>query len=289
LRAGGGNSAVVRSPPSRAGPGNILDELPFTLTTDNGELSSLTGAGPTVSAAINEPNGILAVKLRPTAPGRARITLQGPCGLESGEAFVQVFAADLSVVQRVDADAVILGDVVTYAIHVTNNGPDDADEANLTDTLPAGADFVAVDTSQGSCDEAAGVLTCALGGLAVGATAKVEVVVLAVSSGELSNSARIDAYPGDHKPADNEAVVKAMVLEPPADEDQPGGDGQSGMDDPSDATNQPSGDGPRERRGSRGCGAGVAEFGALSMVPFMLIGAGSSRRTNPRRRYDPQS
>jgi hypothetical protein len=56
---------------------------PFMLTTNNGTLTSSTGSGQSVSAAINEAAGTLAVTLTPAAPGPATVTLTGPCGLDS--------------------------------------------------------------------------------------------------------------------------------------------------------------------------------------------------------------
>lgn len=287
-----------------AGPGSSLDEPAFTLTTDNGELSSSTGAGQSVSEAINEPNGTLAVALRPAIPGSVTVALNGPCGLDA-TLVRDVIAADLTLSQR--ADAVMVGDVVNYVIEVGNNGPDDAAVAFLTNWLPAGAEFISADASQGSCYESPGTISCDLGSLAVGATATVKVAVVAMEAGELTNAARVAGYPGDHEPADNESVQRTTVIEPPADDDQPADGDQPVVDDDPDAVNAPGSDGPSSgggpvseegssrgagpqvRRGARACGAGVAEFGALAMASLMLLGTGLTPRLRRQRRYDPQS
>lgn len=49
----------------------------------------------------------------------------------------------------------------------------------LTETLPAGTGFVSATSSTGSCSQSGGVVTCALGQFAAGASATVEVVVTA--------------------------------------------------------------------------------------------------------------
>jgi hypothetical protein len=65
------------------GPGNPLGTPPFELTTDNGTLTDADQAAATVQSFVNQPNGILSVTLKPAAPGKATVTLDGPCGLDS--------------------------------------------------------------------------------------------------------------------------------------------------------------------------------------------------------------
>ncbi|NJN83113.1 MAG: DUF11 domain-containing protein [Caldilineaceae bacterium] len=51
-------------------------------------------------------------------------------------------AADLSVVKTTNGTDFQVGDVVQYLVRVTNNGPDTATNVVLTDTLPAGVEYV---------------------------------------------------------------------------------------------------------------------------------------------------
>ena len=57
------------------------------------------------------------------------------------------------------------GEVVTWTLHAVNDGPSDARDVELTDTLPAEVTFVDADAG---CTEAAGVVTCAIGTLTPG-------------------------------------------------------------------------------------------------------------------------
>lgn len=59
---------------------------PFAISTDNGTLSEL---GPATFEAINQPNGIVRVRLVPARPGPATVTLNGPCELHA-EVTVQI-------------------------------------------------------------------------------------------------------------------------------------------------------------------------------------------------------
>ena len=59
--------------------------------------------------------------------------------------------ADLSIVKYDDPDPVAAGEPLTYTLNVTNHGPHDAENVNVTDTLPAEVSFTnAVPTPAGS-------------------------------------------------------------------------------------------------------------------------------------------
>jgi uncharacterized repeat protein (TIGR01451 family) len=77
---------------------------------------------------------------------------------------------DLSLDKSDLLDPVAAGTQLTYALEVTNNGPDDSPGAVVTDTLPVGVSFV---SSPDGCTETApgsGVVTCAIVSLANGAS-----------------------------------------------------------------------------------------------------------------------
>src|SRR5205085_9363012 len=89
-----------------------------------------------------------------------------------------VAMADLAVTQTDAPDPVTDGNVLTYTIGVTNNGPDAATGVTLTETLPNGggqptAVVRSFTTTQGSCSQGVGQVTCNLGTFNNGATATV--------------------------------------------------------------------------------------------------------------------
>ena len=59
---------------------------------------------------------------------------------------------------------------------------------------------------QGTCDEAAGVVTCNLGDLNPGASATVEIVVTPTVEGEISNTASVTSDVFDPNPVNNSAT-----------------------------------------------------------------------------------
>ena len=62
-------------------------------------------------------------------------------------------SADLSVVKNDSADPISPGDVLDYDITVTNNGPSDAQNLTVTDSIPAPGFFVitGIVASAGAC------------------------------------------------------------------------------------------------------------------------------------------
>ena len=70
------------------------------------------------------------------------------------------------------------GTNLTYTITASNNGPSDASEVGITDTLPTETTFVSATPTQGDWGETAGAVTCDLGDLAAGQSAQVIIVVL---------------------------------------------------------------------------------------------------------------
>jgi uncharacterized repeat protein (TIGR01451 family) len=102
-------------------------------------------------------------------------------------------APDVTVEKSNDpAATVAAGDEITYALAVTNDGDSTATGVVVTDDLPNGVSFVSA--SQG-CSEAGGTVTCAIGDLAAGETADVEITVSvdAETCGAIENVAEVSA------------------------------------------------------------------------------------------------
>ncbi|HLX64913.1 MAG TPA: PKD domain-containing protein [Planctomycetota bacterium] len=83
--------------------------------------------------------------------------------------------ADLKVVKTVDNAAPPQLGVVSYTVTVSNLGPDGATGVTISDTLPAGLDFIAANASQGSYDNVSGIWT-------VGAVANISSATLSVQA-----------------------------------------------------------------------------------------------------------
>ena len=122
---------------------------------------------------------------------------------------------NLSVFMYADPSTVVTGAPLTYTIEANNYGTLDATGVVLTDTLPAGVTF---QSASAGCSLAAGVVTCALGDLAISDFAQVDIAVLAPASpGTMTNSVDLTADQPDTYPDDNTASIDTEVVPPSAD------------------------------------------------------------------------
>lgn len=111
---------------------------------------------------------------------------------------------DLRVSQSDTPDPVNVASPLSYTLNVSNAGPDDATGVAVSDTLPAGVTFQSASASQGVCTESGGLVTCALGDLASGASATVNIAVSApVAAGTITNNASVSGNESDPVPANN--------------------------------------------------------------------------------------
>jgi uncharacterized repeat protein (TIGR01451 family) len=251
--AGGGGAVFLGQ-----GPGDLNGTPTFTLTTDNGVLTSSTAAAATVEEFINNANGVLSVTLVPAVSGTANVALQDFCNL-TGNTHVGVTEADLSVTKTDNQDPIVSVHPLIYTLTVENAGPQDATDVTLVDMLPASVAFDALSTSQGSCAETAGIVTCDLGSIPAGGSALVTIAVFGTAFGQVTNTATVSGDEDDPDLANNTATEDTFVVTPTGQ--SPPVDGGASSDD-----------------GDENCGAGMCGFGSLGVMPLMLAGLASMKR-----------
>lgn len=129
--------------------------------------------------------------------------------------------ADVALTKAASPNPVFSGGPqLTYSLTVNNNGPDDASNVVVTDTLPAGVGFDSATASVGTCTEVSGVVSCALGGLAVQASSTVTIVVtpdVVTEPATITNTADVSASEEDPTPANNSVMTDTLVNPPSAD------------------------------------------------------------------------
>ena len=209
----------------------LSDPLPAGVTFVNVTASAGTcsQSGGTVSCALGtlNPGDVVTVTITVTAPS-ATVQLSNTATVTANEsdpapadntatAVTGVNAADLSVSATASPSGYVgAGTPLTYTLTVQNAGPNvTATGVTLTDTLPGGATFQTATASQGSCTQSGGTVTCALGSLAVGATATATIAVAAPSAGPTAtDQATVSAVNPDWNPSNNMATVQTSVVGP---------------------------------------------------------------------------
>ena len=124
---------------------------------------------------------------------------------------------DLSLVKTADVTEATVGDVITYSITLSNEGPADATGVEVHDQLPGEVSFLSSATSTGTYSSGSGIWN--VGNLAAGAIAKLDISVTVEAEGTFKNIAQVSA-------AD----------QPDVDSDPNNDDGDQSEDDESAAT-----------------------------------------------------
>jgi uncharacterized repeat protein (TIGR01451 family) len=125
-------------------------------------------------------------------------------------------SSDLVISITGPTTVVPVGGFFVYTITVTNNGPSNATNATVTDTLPAGVTSNLNTSSQGSINQSGSLVTALLGTLNVGATATVTLNLTPTTAGALTNTASVSADQADPNQA-NDTVTSTTTVQTAAD------------------------------------------------------------------------
>jgi uncharacterized repeat protein (TIGR01451 family) len=103
-------------------------------------------------------------------------------------------SADMAIVKTATPSPNVAdGDLLTYSLAVTNNGPASATNVTVTDALPTGVTYLSASSTAGTCSEADATVTCLLGTMADAGTATVTIITLAGSPTTVVNTATVKA------------------------------------------------------------------------------------------------
>lgn len=120
--------------------------------------------------------------------------------------------ADLAVTMTDAPNPVAVNGNLTYTLIVTNSGPSDANGVVLSNTLPSSVSFVSASSSQGSCIQDGGTVTCSLSNLNNGTTAIITIEVLPTATGMITNLASVSGHQIDLLLSNNISATATRVL-----------------------------------------------------------------------------
>jgi uncharacterized repeat protein (TIGR01451 family) len=116
--------------------------------------------------------------------------------------------SDLAVQKFVSRRIGALGEIVTWTVVVTNNGPLTATGVTITDEAAAVATFVSLQVSQGTCART----TCSLGTVPPGGSARIVARTRMLTVGARLNIARVRGDQPDSVPENNVASALIRIL-----------------------------------------------------------------------------
>src|SRR4051812_40766784 len=130
--------------------------------------------------------------------------------------------ANLAVTNSDAPDPVNSGATIIYTQTITNNGPDAAANAKITESIGSGVTFQSIVAPAGwSCATPAvggtGTINCSIASLANGGSASFTVIVnVTAVSGSVSNTVNGSSDASDTTPANNAATATTIVTPPPS-------------------------------------------------------------------------
>ena len=189
-----------------SGSGDIADTV---------DLPSATSVTYTVQAAI-DPSATGSVSNTATVAAPNGVTDVNTGNNSATDTDTLTPEADLQVV-KTGPSAVQPGVGIVYIVSVTNNGPSDAQNVDLADTLPAGTTFVAQTKLTGPAFTLGATTTSiddTIGTLAAGASASFRITIATggISVGTtLSNTATVSASTTDQAPSNNSSTATTTI------------------------------------------------------------------------------
>ena len=172
----------------------------------------VSGASTTFTVVVTAPSQSAALT---NTAAIASTTPDPNSGNNSATANTTVNASADLAITKAGPGTVTAGGNISYTLTATNNGPSNAANVSLTDTLPAGVTFVSITPSNGgwSCGNTGNTsATCTRGTWAAGASTVFTLIVTApAQANSLTNTVSITSTTADPNPGNNTDSVNTNV------------------------------------------------------------------------------
>jgi uncharacterized repeat protein (TIGR01451 family) len=201
-----------------------------------GAISCCAGAGGVCTVGVAFPAGTsvplpLVVKVNPgTASGTVITntssiapTLNDVNPLNNSASSSTVVGSptqsDVAIVKTAAPNPVDQGTTLTYTLQVSNNGPGVAQGVAVSDPLPSQVTFVSVSTTQGTCSQSGGTVSCTIGTVNVGGLVIITINTTATTfsaSTTATNTATVTSTTSDPNLANNFSSTISTIQAPTA-------------------------------------------------------------------------
>ncbi len=123
-------------------------------------------------------------------------------------------SADMAIVKTGNPNPVAEGNEMIYTLAVTNNGLASATNVTVRDTVPSVMTYIFSSSTQGSCSEASGTVTCLLGTMPNAGMATITILTVPNAPGMISNTATVIADQTDPDSTNNTSTWVETVTAP---------------------------------------------------------------------------
>jgi signal peptidase I len=188
--------------PNRHGPGG----------GGGGGVVLLSGA----AASIDVNGGANGVTLTPGVPygataGAAGVSATNVSLILSPGPHSAAICTDVAIAKSGSPNPVLQNATLTYTLAVTNNGPQTATAVVAVDTLPTQVSYVSSSSTQGTCTQTAGVVTCTVGNMLNAAVATITITATAVTPSQAVNTAVVNSATPDPVLSNNTATITTLI------------------------------------------------------------------------------
>lgn len=164
---------------------------------------------PGVGSLTNSTTGVV---ISPATVGTTDTDLNSGNNAAAAVAVVSLPVVDVALAQTVATNYITLNSNVTFAVTVTNSGPQTALDVVVNDPLPAGFTFVS--TTALGYTNAANNLSINVGNLAAGSASSFTITATAAAAGTSTNTITAATSSSDTNPANNSVALLLNVVSP---------------------------------------------------------------------------